>query len=62
MWVRVWMPDRLTVPVDSQRYVITRLLNAGVLADDVAESLRDTAHVLAAVSDAQRLIWSEDRS
>jgi hypothetical protein len=60
-WLRVWLPESRAEDVASQRYVVTRLLNAGVLADDVAGSLRGTAHVLAAVADAQRLATSEDR-
>jgi hypothetical protein len=51
----VWLPPEGRGDLRSQRYVITRLLNAGILADDIAVSLRQTAHVLAAVADAERL-------
>lgn len=51
----VWLPSGQRGDLTSQSYVITRLLNAGILADDVAASLRQTAHVLAAVAEAERL-------
>lgn len=54
-YLSVWLPPERRSDLASQRYVLTRLVNSGVLADDVVAYLRQIAHILAAVEDAVRL-------